>query len=59
MGTQIEYDRLFEIAEKMHEWIYIHSFDTQKAYDEIGLTDEENLILGYRACVALDETHKV
>lgn len=47
MGTPIEYDRLLQIAKKMHTWIYIHSFDEQAAYDELGLTDEENEILGY------------
>lgn len=47
METRIEYDRLLKIAKKMHLWIFHNTFDEQKAYDECGLTDEENAILGY------------
>lgn len=43
----IEYERLLKIAKAMHTWIFLHTGDEQKAYDEIGLTDEENAILGY------------
>lgn len=42
----IEYERLLEIAKKMHCWIFLHTFDEQKVYDELGLTDEENAALG-------------
>ena len=36
-----------KLARKMHTWIFLHTGDEQKAYDEIGLTDEENAALGY------------
>ena len=42
-----ENKRLKEIAHKMHLWIFLHSGDEQKVYDELELTDEENAILGY------------
>lgn len=42
----IEYDRLLQIAHKMHLWIFLNSIDEQKVYDELGLTEEENYILG-------------
>lgn len=47
MIDKIPYDRLLEIAKKMHTYIFLNSFDEQKVYDEIGLTDEENCLLGY------------
>ena len=52
---KIEYDRLLEIAAKMHCWIFLHSFDEQEVYDELGLTDEENAILGYGGSFELRE----
>lgn len=42
-----EKKRLLEIAKKMHLYIFLNTTDEQKAYDEIGLTDEENAMLGY------------
>ena len=42
----IEYDRLLQIAHKMHEWIFLNSMDEQEIYDSLGLTEEENYILG-------------
>lgn len=42
-----EYSHLLQIASKMHLWIFLHTGDEQKAYDEIGLTEEDNAILGY------------
>ena len=42
-----EINRLKKIAKKMHLWIFLHSDDEQKVYDELGLTDEENAMLGY------------
>ena len=41
------YERLHQIARKMHSWIFQHTFDEQEVYDELGLTDEENAFLGY------------
>ena len=40
-------DRLKQIVKKMHTWIFLNSGDEQKVYDELGLTDEENAMLGY------------
>lgn len=44
---QITYERLLEIAKKMHTWIFCNTGDEQAVYDELGLTDDENYILGY------------
>lgn len=44
--NKIEYNRLLQIAHKMHLWIFLNSIDEQKVYDELGLTEEENYILG-------------
>ena len=48
-GDEIYKDfwHLMRIAEKMHLWIFHNTFDEQKAYDECGLTDEDNDMLGY------------
>lgn len=48
-GDQIYKDfwHLMKIAKKMHLWIFHNTFDEQKAYDECGLTDEDNAMLGY------------
>ena len=43
----IPYDRLLQIAEAMHTWIFLNTCDEEAAYKEIGLTDQENGILGY------------
>ena len=51
----IEYERLLKIATKMHLWIFLHSGDEQKVYDELGLTDEENCELGYSGQFVLRE----
>ena len=42
-----ENERLKYIGHKMHLWIFLNTGDEQKVYDEIGLTDEENAMLGY------------
>ena len=44
---QEENKRFKDIAKKMHLWIFLHSGDEQKIYDELGLTEEENIMLGY------------
>ena len=46
-NLQEENERLKAIAHKMHLWIFLHCGDEQKVYDELGLTDEENAMLGY------------
>ena len=40
-------EELLHIAAKMHTWIFLHTTDEQAAYDEIGLTDEQNALFGY------------
>ena len=40
-------ERLLHVARKMHLWIFLNTGDEQKAYDECGLTDEMNAMLGY------------
>lgn len=42
----INYDRLFELAEKMHLYIFMHADNIDEAYKEIGLKNYENKILG-------------
>jgi len=42
----LPYERLLQIAKKMHLWIFLHSDYDQEIYDEMGLTIEENGILG-------------
>lgn len=44
---KLENENLLKLAKKMHLYIFLHATDEQKAYDEIGLTDEENAMLGY------------
>lgn len=45
--TPISYNRLLKLAKRMHFWIWDHSFDEQKVYDQLGLTEEENYVFGY------------
>lgn len=40
-------DHLLKIAKKMHLWIFRHSVDEYAAYKECGLTDEDDIRLGY------------
>lgn len=40
-------DRLLQIARKMHLWIFLHCDNEHEVYDELGLSDKENKILGY------------
>lgn len=47
MMNKIEYDRLLRIAKRMHLWIFLNSNNEQSIYDKLGLTKEENTILGY------------
>lgn len=42
-----QYDHVLNLAKKMHTWIFLHTGDEQAAYDEVGLTDEDNVLLGY------------
>ena len=40
-------EELLKAARAMHTWIFLNSGDEQAAYDECGLTDEMNAMLGY------------
>ena len=40
-------EELLHVARKMHLWIFLNTGDEQAAYDECGLTDEMNAMLGY------------
>lgn len=42
-----QYDHVLALAQKMHTWIFLNTGDEQAVYDEIGLTDEDNTLLGY------------
>ena len=46
-------EELLMVAKKMHLWIFLHSGDEQAAYDECGLTDEMNAVLGYSGQIEL------
>ena len=39
----------------MHLWIFLHSGDEKEVYKELGLTDEEDAILGYSGKIILKE----
>ena len=41
------YRKLLKVAKKMHFWIFLNTDDELGAYDECGLTDEMNALLGY------------
>ena len=40
-------EELLKAAKAMHTWIFLNSADEQAAYDECGLSDEMNAVLGY------------
>ena len=40
-------EELLKAAKAMHTWIFLNTGDEQAAYDECGLTDEMNAMLGY------------
>lgn len=46
-------EELLEAAKKMHTWIFLNTGDEQAAYDECGLTDEMNAVLGYSGQIEL------
>ena len=48
-----EYEHLLKIARKMHTWIFLNTGDEQAVYDEIGLSDEDNILLGYGGQIEL------
>lgn len=52
-SQKAEYDHLLKIARKMHTWIFLNTGDEQAAYDEIGLSAEDNILLGYMGEIEL------
>lgn len=46
LRTQISYSRLYNIAHKMHTWIFFNTTDHEAVFKEIGLSPEENEFLG-------------
>lgn len=52
----ISYGRLLEIAQKMHGWIFLNVGDEYEVYDQLGLSDEENVELGSLGSFELVET---
>ena len=54
-----EIERLLKIEKKMHTWIFLNSYDEDKAYKECGLTDEENALLGYGGKIILEDKEMV
>lgn len=46
LRTQISYSRLYNIAHKMHTWIFLNTVDHEAIFKEIGLSPEENEFLG-------------
>lgn len=44
--TGAEYMHLLKLAKKMHTWIFLHTFNEDETYKELGLTDEDNALLG-------------
>lgn len=51
-------DNLLHICSKMHTWIFLHTSDEQAVYDEIGLTDEDNIMFGYLGQYTLERAEK-
>ena len=56
--SEISYERLLEIARKMHLYIFLHSDNEQEIYDELELTEEENTVLGYSGQIILEGSDK-
>lgn len=44
--AKVEYDKLLTAAKAMHTWIFLNTVDEFEVYDECGLTDEMNALLG-------------
>ena len=54
-GMLYENQRLLRIARKMHLWIFLNSGDEEAVYNELGLTDEDNEMLGYGGKIVLGD----
>lgn len=53
-----EYEHLLKIARKMHTWIFLNTGDEQAVYDEIGFSNEDNVLLGYGGQIELTVEEK-
>lgn len=53
-----KYNKLLRAARRMHEWIFLNSVDEAKAYQECGLTDDDNALLGYIGKMKLEVTEE-
>lgn len=53
-----KYEELFQAAVKMHEWIFLHTGNELEVYDECGLSDEMNALLGYAGRIEVIELPK-
>lgn len=42
-----QYDELLRAARKMHTWIFLNTADEENVYEECGLSEEMNVLLGY------------
>ena len=51
---KISKERLLEIAHAMHTWIFMNCVGEDELYEELGLTDEENLLFGYGGSVKVE-----
>lgn len=49
-------EELLKAAKAMHTWIFLNTGDEQAAYDECGLTDEMNAMLGYGGQFVVEPT---
>lgn len=45
--SSTDYNLLLKAARAMHTWIFLNTGDELEAYDECGLSDEMNALLGY------------
>lgn len=45
--SKITKERLFEIANALHLWIFKNCTNEWEIYEELGLSGEENFLLGY------------
>ena len=53
-----DYDELLRAARAMHTWIFLNSVDEYEAYEECGLSDEMDAILGYAGSFMVESADK-
>ena len=52
--SKITKERLLEIANALHLWIFKNCTNEWEIYEELGLNDEENFLLGYGGSFSLE-----